>query len=142
MLYLALHTLQLPSGQDARDRQQQRLDADACSGWLLRQILPSGRSGVPGDELNVPTMAPKLSVASLVLRPGAQANTVRLPLHLNLAACDLQLGEWFSAIDNCGEVSCLLSSECMHTRLGQIAVARLECPGRPWAECSALPGWA
>ena len=76
---------------------------------------------------HVPTTAPSLAVTNLLLCPGAQANTVKLPLHLNLAACDLQLGEWSSAIDNCGEVSCLLSSDCMHACLWQVADARLEC---------------
>lgn len=33
-----------------------------------------------------------------------KANNVKLPLHLNLAACDLQLEDWTSAVENCDEV--------------------------------------
>lgn len=33
-----------------------------------------------------------------------KANNVKLPLHLNLAACDLQLEDWASAVENCDEV--------------------------------------
>lgn len=33
-----------------------------------------------------------------------KANIVKLPLHLNLAACDLQLEDWTSALENCDEV--------------------------------------
>jgi hypothetical protein len=43
-------------------------------------------------------------VALSVLSVAVQANAIRLPLHLNLAACDIQNQEWRAALANCDEV--------------------------------------
>lgn len=43
-----------------------------------------------------------------VLSFAVQANAIRLPLHLNLAACDIQNQEWRAALANCDEVGLLV----------------------------------
>ena len=48
-----------------------------------------------------------------------QANAIRLPLHLNLAACDLQSKEWHAAVANCDEVSSWASATLHDSTLSQ-----------------------